>query len=636
MTLKLFLCEKPDQGKNIAAVLSGGKARMMNGYMDCGNNIVVTWAIGHILEQANPEDYDEALAKRENLTALPIVPVRWKMRVVEDKKKQFEAVRSQIRKASEVVIACDAGREGELIAREILEFCEFRGKVSRLWLQALNKASIEKALASILPGEKTHGLYMAGLARARADWLIGMNMSRVFTQAYGEYNKGGFASSISVGRIQTPTLGIVVARDAEIEGFVEKSFFNLTGHFQHENGLIKASYLLPESLCDANGYCINRGHLEAVAAKVSGQQGVISLVESELKKEVAPLPYDLSTLQQEASKRLKVSVKTVLDVAQSLYEKHKIISYPRVDSRYLVESMFKDVPDIAASIVAIDPSMSEVLKLVDLNVKGRAWNTIEVEKSDHHAMMPLAVDGAFDMKSLSKHEWVVYQMIRDRFILQFAHAHEFLASKITVECLGERFIATGKAIRFIGWKGLFATKEIDTKSSGKENEDGALNLPEVAQDDSVVVTRSDVTDGKTKPPARFTEGTLLAAMENVGHLVSDPKLKKILGSSGGLGTPATRAATIEGLKDKQFLLEQSGKTPFLMSSPKGRMVIDKLPDVLKSPETTAAWEIALEQIEKGKLSYDGFMREQVALVERLVAFGKDVAAKREPHKFKSN
>lgn len=629
MGLKVFLCEKPDQGKNIAAVISKGRGRMKNGFIDCGDDVVVTWAIGHILEQADPEDYDEALKRRENIEPLPIFPSKWKLRIVNDKKSQFNNIRALIVKADEVVIASDAGREGELIGREILEKCDFKRKVSRLWLQALNKQSIEAGLASIMPGEKTFGLYMAGLARSRADWLIGMNMSRIMTAAYGEPNKGGYASSIPVGRIQSPTLAIVVARDALIDGFVEKSFFNLTAVFKHTNGLIQSSYVLPADAVDAAGHCVDKALLSSVANKINGASGVVTSSETEQKKEYAPLPYDLSTLQQEASKRLKITVKKVLDIAQVLYEKHKIISYPRVDSRYLVESMFKDVPAIVASLVAMDGSVADVVSKVDLSLMGRAWNTKQVEKSDHHAMMPLAVDGSFDLSVLTAQERAVYLMIRDRFLMQFSNPYEFDATKLLIECAGESFVATGKAVRFLGWKGLFDVPD----DAGKSTKNGAgaaeVKLPLVEQGDAVVMSESNITDGKTKPPARFTEGTLLAAMENVASLVEDPKMKQILGASGGLGTPATRAATIDGLKEKGLLVEQTGRNPHLLSSARGRMIVQKLPPELTSPKTTAVWEIALAQIEKGTISYDDFMSKQQEFISKLVAMGKDVAGKRQ-------
>jgi DNA topoisomerase-3 len=293
----------------------------------------------------------------------------------------------------------------------------------------------------------------------------------------------------------------------------------------------------------------------------------------------APLPYDLLALQQDVSKRLKISAKQVLDIAQVLYEKHKLTTYPRVDSRYLEESMFSDVPAIMKSLVAIDPSVAEIIGRINPELKGRAWNTAKVEESDHHAMMPLAVD--------------------------------------------ERFVATGKVDKYLGWKGIFAVEDDEEKP--KKGQEAPQKLPDVKADDAVQEVGSEITNGKTKPPARFTEATLLAAMANVGSLVEDPKMKQILGSKGGLGTPATRAAVIERLIEIQGIERQGQK---LISTAKGKMVIAKLPAVLTTPETTAIWEMALDQIEKGKVTYEAFMSQQEDFVRRLVEFGKGVSKQR--------
>ncbi len=621
--MRVFLCEKPDQAKSVANVLAKGKARRMNGYFDCGNDTTVTFAVGHLLQMVKPGEYDEALKSFGNLDPLPIIPTKWKMEVLPKTKDQFSNVRAQIKKATELVIASDAGREGELIGREILEYCQYRGKVSRMWLQALNAPSIEKALKEIMPGEKKFNLYMAALARQHADWLVGMNLSPVMTAAYKEKDQYGKAGVISVGRIQTPTLGIVVARDLAIDSFEVKNYFNLNAQFKHPNGLIQAAYVLPEASVDPQGYCLDKKLLAQVSHRISGIEGKIVDASTEPGKVMAPLPYDLLSLQQEASKRLKISVAKVLEIAQVLYEKHKLISYPRVDSRYLEESMFADVPAIMASLVALDLTVADVIKRINPELKGRAWNTAKVQESDHHAMMPLAVEGSFDLSILSKNELTVYQMIRDRFLMQFCEAYEFMTTKLTIECAGERFVATGKVDKYLGWKGIFA--DGDDEEKPKKAEEAPQKLPDAQVGDAVQEFGAEITNGKTKPPARFTEGTLLAAMANVGSLVEDPKMKQVLGSKGGLGTPATRAAVLERLIEIQVIERQGQK---LISTAKGKMVIAKLPAVLTTPETTAIWEMALDHVEKGKLTYEAFMNQQEEFVRKLVEFGKGVAKQR--------
>lgn len=623
--MRLFICEKPGQAKDIARVLFGQLPRNMGFYYEHGNDCV-TWAVGHILESAKPEEYVEELNKFWNLEPLPLFPDKWKFKVAKGFDKQMNAIRGLINRCDEVVLATDAGREGELIGRSLLTYSNFdygRKKLSRLWIQALDDKSIRDGLKNIMPGEKKQGLYMAGLARQRADWLVGMNCSRVFTAAYGSKEPKSKEGPISVGRVQTPTLALIVRRDLAIENFKAKSFFNLTGVFEHSNGAIKTSYKIPDAKRDAEGHCTDEKLLQAVADKCRNQVGQIVEASTEAKATAAPLPHDLLELQKEASELLKISVKQVLDCAQVLYEKHKLISYPRGDSRYLTESQFEDVPSIMATIVAMDPTMSEVVAKLNLSKKGRAWNDVQVAKSDHHAIMPKAVPNKFDWSILSAQEKAIYKLVRDRFMMQFAPDYEYDASVIEIECESERFVAKGNVERAAGWKGIF--KVVEDESNAKEPQQ---KLPEVSKDDEVRGIAFDVTTGKTTAPKPYTQASLLEAMQSVASTVTDPVLKKILSQSNGLGTPATRAAIIERLLEVNYVIKKGTK---IISTDKGRMVVKKLPAELTQPETTALWEFQLSQIEKGtkNMTYERFMGELEQQVRDMVAEGKKIADERQ-------
>lgn len=631
MSGRLFICEKPAQARDIAGVL--GLTKKENGYLKCGNDLV-TWCVGHLLELVEPHEYDEKFKKFGAIENLPILPVKWKMRVVTDKKtqkpmQQFFVVKALLKDAKEVVIATDSAREGEMIARELLDYCGYKNKVSRLWSSALDTASVKKALANLQPGEKTVGLYESGLARARSDWLIGMNLTRVFTVVYGNHfsklqqakskdPKEFKSTMISMGRVQTPTLSFVVQRDLAIENFVKKTFYKLVGRFKHENGLIEASYVTPEGFLDGQGYCVDKSKLAGVLSSIKNAEAVITKVEKDQKKVQAPLPYDLVAIQQEASDLLKISISEVLALVQSLYEVHKIVTYPRVECRYLPESQLEDVPKVVKACLAMDSKLEPVLKQLDLSKKSRAWNTKKSSESDHHATIPTW--NTIDLSVLTSNELTVYQLIRNRYLVQFAEDMLVDETVLNLECQGESFVSKGKAVKLWGWKQLFVTDKsslrLDSDESDNKDGSGSVQLPIVNQGDTAVEMGSDVTTGITKPPPRYTESTLLTAMVNVADFVEDPTMKKVLQSSKGLGTPATRHEVIATLLSRKFVSKTGGK---ITSTELGRYVIEHCPDTLKNPATTAVWELAMNEIVKSKLPLQTFMNTQEAMVSKLVA-----------------
>ncbi|GKQ49106.1 hypothetical protein PSTH2693_28140 [Pseudomonas syringae pv. theae] len=358
--MRLYLCEKPSQGKDIAAVL-GAKTRG-DGCIK-GNGVAVTWGIGHLLETAPPDAYGEHL-KNWSLDTLPILPAEWKVIVKPKTAGQFKIVKQLLKQATELVIATDADREGEMIARELIEYCGYRGPIQRLWLSALNEASIRQALSSVKQGSETYPLYLSALARSRADWLIGMNFSRLFTLLG---RQSGYTGVLSVGRVQTPTLRLVVDRDREISNFIPKPFWSLEVQLWTAGHSFLAKWVADESVVDEDGRCLDqRAAAAALAALKNTQAATAITVDTERGKDVAPLPFDLSTLQEVCSAKFGLGVQETLDVAQSLYETHKATTYPRTDCGYLPESMLDEVPMVLDALNRTDPSVGKTLLLIDL------------------------------------------------------------------------------------------------------------------------------------------------------------------------------------------------------------------------------------------------------------------------------
>lgn len=598
--MKLFLCEKPSQGRDIAKVLGAGQKG--DGCLQ-GGGVVVTWCFGHLMETAPPEAYGEQY-KRWTLEALPILPGAWKMEVKQSARKQFKVVKDLLSKASAVVIATDADREGETIAREVLEVCRWQGPVSRLWLSALDDASIRKALGNILPGQQTWPLYQAGLARSRADWLVGMNLTRMFT-LLGKAS--GHQGVLSVGRVQTPTLRLVVDRDREIEAFIPKPFWEVLARMQDpvSQTQFTARWMPHESISDEEGRCLDQNIARQLTAALAGQVGRVRQAETKRVKESQPLLFDLGGLQQECSRRWGFGAQQVLDIAQSLYENHKATTYPRTDCGYLPASMLAEVGQVMQALVQTDSNMQPWVAGADLQQQSRAWNDSKI--TAHHGIIP--TKAAFDLGKLSDAELKVYDLIRRRYLAQFYPRHEFDQTTAYLDIVGQLFKATGKRIQVPGWKALFGVEK-----SEDDAEDDQL-LPVLAEGIEYPVVNAQCADRQTKPPARFTEGTLIAAMKNAARYVQDPRLKQMLKETAGLGTEATRAAIIETLMQRGFLVKQK---KHLISSAAARGLIDALPSAVKDPGMTALWEQALDEIAQGQRTLDDFMGRQTHWVGQMI------------------
>lgn len=604
--MKLFLCEKPSQGRDIAAVL--GATKKMPGHQ-IGNGVCVTWGFGHLLEQASPDAYGEQFGVPWRTDVLPVLPTTWQMQVKPDAAAQFSVIQKLLKQADTVVIATDADREGEVIAREILDYCHYQGKVERLWLSALDEASIRAALAAIKPGSATLSYYLAGLGRARADWQIGMNMTRLYSVKARE---NGYGSVLSVGRVQTPTLNLIVVRDRDIAQFVPKPYWNVVAQLAAGGIAFQAQWVPAAAYCDEEKRCINPTAAQQVV-QLCQKTGQATVAEIETKRETesAPLAFDLGTLQKACDSRFGYGAQQVLDIAQALYETHKATTYPRTDCGYLPTSMRGEIGQVIAAIQQSDPALSTVISRLDMQHVSRIWNDKKI--TAHHGIIP--TKQPCSLAKMSKQERNVYQLIRLHYLAQFLPNHEVDATRISLHCSGQLFKTSGKVVVVAGWKSLFGKDaEEDVGDAGDK-----ARLPAMAKGSVCQVTGAEAKAQQTKPPEHYTEGTLIAAMKNAAQFVTDPRLKKILKENAGLGTEATRAGVIETLLKRGFVVK---KGKHLLATPIAADLMAVLPAQLKDPGMTALWEQSLDDIAEGRMSLDDFMAKQSAWTMQLVAKGQ--------------
>ncbi|MCW1243856.1 DNA topoisomerase III [Pseudomonas sp. SAICEU22] len=601
--MRLYLCEKPSQAKDIAAVL--GATRRGDGCW-LGANVTVTWCIGHLLETAPPDAYD-ARYKRWVLADLPIVPVQWKMTVKPKTASQYKAVKRLLGEAKELVIATDADREGEMIARELVEHCRYRGPIQRLWLSALDEASIRKALAALKPGAETFNLYHSALGRSRADWLIGMNMSRLFTLLG---RQSGYQGVLPVGRVQTPTLRLVVDRDRSIADFVPVAYWAIDVQLSHTGTAFIAQWRADPDACDDQERCLNQVLArEAAQAMTNAATARVIKVRTERLREAAPLPFDLGTLQEVCSKKLGLGAQETLDIAQSLYETYKLITYPRSDCGFLPLSQHSEAPAILAALAQADPGLAPLRDHLQPQRKSRAWNDAKV--SAHHGIIPTAA--AKNLDKLAGKQRAVYTLIRARYLAQFLPNHEYDRTQADFDCAGQDLRAVGKQIIEHGWKR--ALPEALAPARGREAP-APQTLPALAEGQDCAVDEVKPKDLWTQPPKPFTEGDLIKAMKNVAKLVEDPLLKQKLKDTTGIGTEATRASIIQGLLDRGYLVK-NGKA--LSATPAAFSLIDAVPRAIADPGTTAIWEQALDMVQSGEMSLEEFVTRQAAWMSKHVA-----------------
>lgn len=626
--MRLFIAEKPSMAREISKCLPENKnIQKRNGYFIQGDD-VVTWVVGHVLHQAEPGDYDDKYI-RWRPQDLPIVPTEWKLLITDSSRQQFETVKELIGKADIIVNAGDPDREGQLLVDEVLYFVGNTKPVQRILLNALDEKSVKSALGDLRDNKDFHNLYQSALARARADWLIGMNLSRAYTLS--ERYKGNKVT-LPIGRVKTPTLALVVRRERELADFKPVDYFTVKILYTHENGTFWATWQPKDEQkgLDPDGRLINKGVAESLVQQLaSSPDGMVKSVTKSKKKDLQRLPLSLSSLQVLAGKAYSYDPQTVLDTAQKLYEK-KLTTYPRSDCEYLPPNQYGDRMAILSNLAQSgDEKLSQWAQNADRNIKSRAWN--EKKITAHHAIIPTTV--ACNVNSLTQAERNIYFLISQAYIAQFYGEHVYEQTKIVVGQCEEEFVANGRVVIEEGWKSLYKRQKSKVNSEGDEPDltddrgaesgpkkdaiEEADHLPAVKKNDLVQYTDSAVESKQTKPPSRFTPSTLLQAMKEIHKFVKNEELKKQLKAVSGIGTEATRANIIDELISRGFM-KTSGKKQVLSPTDTGYLLVDALPDELLYPDETAVWEERLALMSEGEDTLESFLKDQIQFLQHLI------------------
>ena len=612
-SFRLFIAEKPSLARAIADVLPKPHQKG-NGFIRASNGDVVSWCIGHLLEQATPEVYDERF-KKWSLNDLPIVPEKWILIPKGNTEKQLNILVDLIKTADQIVHAGDPDREGQLLVDEVLNYCQLapekRKTIQRCLISDLNASAVQKSLEQLRSNQDYVPLSTSALARARADWLYGMNMSRVCTLV-GQRN--GYRGVLSIGRVQTPILGLVVRRDLEIAQFVPKPFYEVFAILKTKNNETFKAKWQPSEACepyqDEEGRVLVKALAENVCQRIKDKSGIIDKVSNKKKELAPPMPFNLSSLQIEMAKKNGLSAQEVLDICQSLYEKHKLITYPRSDCRFLPEEHLKQINGIKSAIENNCPVLQTAIDNADFSLRSKAWNDKKVEA--HHAIIPTLRKAKMD--SLSNNERAVYQVVATQYLAQFYPAYKYSELQIDVEIQGGKFISKTNQMLDEGWKVLFRNKNTQIDSDADDNNNGLLTKL-IKKGESVQCIDTELLSKETQPPRPFTDATLLAALTGIARFVKDPEIKKILRETDGLGTEATRAGIIELLFKRQFLIRQ-GKS--IRSTQIGQNLILSLPDIMSMPDMTAHWELQLDEISKKSFSYQQFMYQLNSSLSNLI------------------
>ena len=592
MSKVLVLAEKPSVGRDLAKVL---KCNNNKGSYIEGSKYIVTWAMGHLVGLMDPEGYDNKY-KEWKMETLPMLPKYMKLVVLKKTGKQFNEVKKLMNRndVSEIVIATDAGREGELVARWTIEKAGVKKPLKRLWISSQTDKAILDGFRNLKDGKEYENLYRAAVCRAEADWLVGLNVTRALTCKYN--------AQLSAGRVQSPTLAMIVQREEEIRNFKPKPYYTINAKTK--------GYSLAWVNKDNNGRIFDEDFANKIVSKIKGAEGEIANIISTNKKKFAPALYDLTELQRDANKIFGYSAKQTLNIMQRLYENHKILTYPRTDSRYVTTDIVATIPD-RLKAVAIGEYRSIADDLLKTKINAHKGFVDNSKVSDHHAIIP--TEEKPNLSNLSSEERKIYDLVVKRFLSVLLPPFEYIQTTIEGKIGNEKFIAKGKVILSKGWKKLYDKLEDDSSEEDIKEQ----VLPKLSKGNKFVVENVSLNKGETKPPARFNEGTLLSAMENPHKYINVGKeAAKTLGETGGLGTVATRADIIEKLFNS-FVIEKKGKE--IVPTSKGKQLIELVPTELKTPLLTAKWERQLDEIAKGKRDWNGFIREMknysIALVE---------------------
>ncbi len=596
----LVIAEKPSVARDIARVLKCTKQG--NGIIE-GERYIVTWGLGHLVTLADPEDYDKKY-KEWKMEHLPVMPERFRLEVIKQTAKQYQAVKAQIHRkdVNQIIIATDAGREGELVARLILKKAGNEKPLKRLWISSVTDKAIREGFADLRDAKEYEPLYDAAMSRAEADWLVGINATRALTCKYN--------AQLSCGRVQTPALAMIDKREQQIKSFVPKPYYGL----QAKAGGMALAWQDQKSKSFST---FDKKRVEEILGQVKGENGQVIQVKRMPKKTMPPLLYDLTELQREASRRFDYSAKETLNIMQRLYENHKVLTYPRTDFKYLTADI---VPTLKERLKAcsVGPYRTLAGKLINKPLPQKPWFVDDKKVGDHHAIIP--TEQFVQLDHMTVDERRIYDLVVRRFIAAMYPPYEYEQTSVTVKAGQELFTAHGNVVRALGWKAVYDREsggfsgepddvQEESQRSAAEGQAGkSQSLPQINEGDVLKGLVFTMTEGRTKPPAHFTEDTLLSAMENPAAYMEsgDKAMAKTLGETGGLGTVATRADIIEKLFSS-FLLEKRGKELFLTS--KARQLLELVPEDLKKPEMTAVWEMKLSLIAKGNLSRDAFMND---------------------------
>ncbi|AKJ58928.1 DNA topoisomerase III [Bacillus thuringiensis] len=595
MSKSVVIAEKPSVARDIARVLKCDKKG--NGYLE-GSKYIVTWALGHLVTLADPESYDVKY-KKWNLEDLPMLPERLKLTVIKQTGKQFNAVKSQLlrKDVNEIIVATDAGREGELVARWIIDKVKLNKPIKRLWISSVTDKAIKDGFANLKPGKAYDNLYASAVARSEADWYIGLNATRALTTR--------FNAQLNCGRVQTPTVAMIASREDEIKNFKAQTYYGIEAQTMEK---LKLTWQ------DANGNSrsFNKEKIDGIVKSLDKQNATVVEIDKKQKKSFSPGLYDLTELQRDANKKFGYSAKETLNIMQKLYEQHKVLTYPRTDSRYISSDIVGTLPERlkACGVGEYRPFAHKVLQKP---IKPNKSFVDDSKVSDHHAIIP--TEGYVNFAAFTDKERKIYDLVVKRFLAVLFPAFEYEQLTLRTKVGNETFIARGKTILHAGWKEVYENRFEDDDVTDDVKEQ---ILPHIEKGDTLTVKLLMQTSGQTKAPARFNEATLLSAMENPTKYMDtqNKQLADTLKSTGGLGTVATRADIIDKLFNS-FLIEKRGKDIHITS--KGRQLLDLVPEELKSPTLTGEWEQKLEAIAKGKLKKEVFISEMKNYTKEIVA-----------------
>ncbi|OPD57839.1 DNA topoisomerase III [Bacillus anthracis] len=595
MAKSVVIAEKPSVARDIARVLKCDKKG--NGYLE-GSKYIVTWALGHLVTLADPESYDVKY-KKWNLEDLPMLPERLKLTVIKQTGKQFNAVKSQLlrKDVNEIIVATDAGREGELVARWIIDKVRINKPIKRLWISSVTDKAIKDGFANLKPGKAYDNLYASAVARSEADWYIGLNATRALTTR--------FNAQLNCGRVQTPTVAMIANREDEIKNFKAQTYYGIEAQTTNQ---LKLTWQ------DANGNSrsFNKEKIDGIVKGLDKHNATVLEIDKKQKKSFSPGLYDLTELQRDANKKFGYSAKETLNIMQKLYEQHKVLTYPRTDSRYISSDIVGTLPERlkACGVGEYRPLAHKVLQKP---IKANKSFVDDSKVSDHHAIIP--TEGYVNFSAFTDKERKIYDLVVKRFLAVLFPAFEYEQLTLRTKVGNETFIARGKTILHAGWKEVYENgfEDDDVTDDVKEQ-----LLPRIEKGDTLTVKLIMQTSGQTKAPARFNEATLLSAMENPTKYMDtqNKQLADTLKSTGGLGTVATRADIIDKLFNS-FLIEKRGKDIHITS--KGRQLLDLVPEELKSPTLTGEWEQKLEAIAKGKLKKEVFISEMKNYTKEIVS-----------------